>query len=90
MPNPPDDGETGGDGPEYLAGFAARLAEARNKRGWTQGDLAAESGVSQSYISQLEKAKWEPKITTVLLLATALGVHPDKLLPSDIQLPDDG
>jgi transcriptional regulator with XRE-family HTH domain len=66
-----------------LAAFASRLIEARTRKMWRQEDLAAASGVSQSYISQLEKGKWEPKMTTVLLLARALGASLDDLLPPD-------
>ena len=67
--------------PERLA-FAANLQRARHAAGLTQAELAERSGVSQPHISQLESGTWEPRLTTIMALATALGVEPGALLPS--------
>jgi transcriptional regulator with XRE-family HTH domain len=54
----------------------------RQKRGLTQEQFAEISGVSQQYLSGLEKGKRNPTIVTVFELATALGVsHIDLLRP---------
>ena len=37
--------------------IGARVKAEREQRGWTQRDLAAHSGVNQSYISQLERGE---------------------------------
>ena len=44
-----------------MAAFNPRmLTLARESRGWTQGTLAERSGVSQPYISRIEKGLKEP------------------------------
>ncbi|MGE4048961.1 MAG: helix-turn-helix domain-containing protein [Acetobacteraceae bacterium] len=59
-----------------------RIAAARIGAGLSQSDLARICAVSQSHISQLEKGTWGPKVNTVMLIATALGVDVRDLLPS--------
>jgi transcriptional regulator with XRE-family HTH domain len=59
-----------------------RIAAARTKAGLSQSDLARMCEVSQSHISQLEKGTWGPKVNTVMLIATALGVDVRELLPT--------
>lgn len=56
------------------------LRKLREMRGWTQTRLAKESGVSQTYISELEAGKSMPTIPIVRKLATALGVPTDVLI----------
>lgn len=58
---------------------AARI---RQERGLTQEQLAVLSGLSQQYISGLERGRRNPTIVTVHELAVALGVsHLDLLRP---------
>jgi DNA-binding XRE family transcriptional regulator len=66
---------------EIQEAFAANLVRLRTAAGLTQGQLAERSGVSQPQISQLERAAQEPRLSTVLALARALGVEPAALLP---------
>jgi len=54
-------------------------------RGWSQSRLARESGVSQTYISELEAGKWSPNISVLRKLAAALGVPVTALLDEEIK-----
>jgi len=53
-------------------------------RGWSQSRLARESGVSQTYISELEAGKWTPNVSVLRKLAAALGVPVAALLDEEI------
>jgi ribosome-binding protein aMBF1 (putative translation factor) len=55
--------------------FVRVFIEARRKLGWTQRDLARESGVAQPVIARFEGCVTDPKITTVNRLAKALGLE---------------
>jgi transcriptional regulator with XRE-family HTH domain len=57
------------------------LREARRRRGLTQEQLEAASGVSQTVISKLERGgSTNPAYGTVVNLADALGVDPRALV----------
>lgn len=49
-------------------------ARIRRQRGWTQEELADRSGLSQQYLSGLERGKRNPTIVTIYELAQALEV----------------
>jgi transcriptional regulator with XRE-family HTH domain len=52
----------------------------RTKKGWTQQDLATNAKVNVGTVSGLERGSGPlPKATTVVKLATALGVAPEEL-----------
>ncbi|HEV3493765.1 MAG TPA: helix-turn-helix domain-containing protein, partial [Reyranella sp.] len=55
-------------------GFAARLREWRQRRGWSQLDLAGRADISQRHLSFLELARAAPSRDMVLRLATALDI----------------
>jgi transcriptional regulator with XRE-family HTH domain len=58
-----------------------KIRSLRNKRRWTQKQLALTSGVDQSIISNLENnAKPGTRIETLVALARALSVATDDLL----------
>ena len=59
---------------------AARL---RNEAGLTQEQLAERAGMSQQYISDLERGKCNPTIVTLYELAQALGVSQVELVRED-------
>ncbi|MFL6843924.1 MAG: helix-turn-helix transcriptional regulator [Allosphingosinicella sp.] len=59
---------------------AARL---RAEAGLTQEQLAERSGLTQQYISDLERGKCNPTIVTLYELATALGVSQVELVRDD-------
>jgi transcriptional regulator with XRE-family HTH domain len=51
------------------------LKDLRRRRGWSQKDLADESGVGQDTISGIESGRHEPRPSTLRKLANALGVE---------------
>ena len=65
----------------WKAGVALEnLAEIRKAKGWSQQELADKSGVSQTYISELEANKKQPTVPIAQKLALALGVSIGELL----------
>jgi transcriptional regulator with XRE-family HTH domain len=57
-------------------------ARIRKARGFTQEQLADLSGLTQQYLSDLERGKRNPTVVTVYEIAQALGVsHLDMLEP---------
>lgn len=55
----------------------------RRSRGWSQEQLAFESGLHRTYISGIERGARNPTITVLKELADALGVPASVLLESD-------
>jgi transcriptional regulator with XRE-family HTH domain len=53
--------------------LAAELIALRQKRGLTQGQLAARAGIQQSEISRIEGARGNLTVSTLSALAQALG-----------------
>jgi len=60
--------------------FGANLRQTRTKRGWSQEELGQTSGLHMTEISRLERAVREPRLSTIVRLAKALGVTPADLL----------
>jgi transcriptional regulator with XRE-family HTH domain len=60
--------------------FGRRLRELRLERGMTQHALAAASGLTDAYVSNMENGFAVPSLTTVLRLAVALGCRVGKLV----------
>jgi len=52
----------------------------RRLRGWSQEDLAAESGLHRTYISGVERGVRNPTVLVVARLAQTLGSTPSALL----------
>ena len=57
-----------------------KLKTFRHEKGFSLKDLAEETGLSVSYLSEIEKGKKYPKPEKILHLATALGVQFDELV----------
>jgi len=57
-----------------------KLKALRKQRGWTQPVLAKKAGVSSGYIARLETNRHDPKLSTLVKLAKALGVPVTELL----------
>jgi transcriptional regulator with XRE-family HTH domain len=75
--------------------MAMYLRTVRERRGWTQMQLAKASGIAQNSISKLERyAHKRPVYATVIALAQALSVSPENLRfgpdPRRRQRPIDG
>jgi transcriptional regulator with XRE-family HTH domain len=60
--------------------FAQDLRRARVERGLSQEALGDAAGLHRTEISLLERALREPRLTTIVRLARALGVKPAELL----------
>lgn len=60
--------------PSEAESIAPRLISAREALGWSQRDLEARSGVRKTTISDLEQGPADPKRSTLIRLARALGV----------------
>lgn len=52
----------------------------RAEKGWSQEDLAFESGLHRTYISGIERGIRNPTIVILAKLAETLGVEPGELL----------
>jgi transcriptional regulator with XRE-family HTH domain len=67
------------------------IKKARIDRGWRQRDLQAATGLSQKYLSEIESAKVDPRVSIVKRIARALGVPIEQLVvlgdeePKDVQ-----
>jgi transcriptional regulator with XRE-family HTH domain len=57
-----------------------KLKALRKERGWTQPVLARKATVSAGYIARLETGRHDPKLSTLMKLAKALGVPVTELL----------
>lgn len=68
-----------------LPAFAARLRELRAAAGLTQAQVAERAQLDVSMIQDLERPSdgGNPRVTTLLALADALGVPPPELLVLD-------
>jgi transcriptional regulator with XRE-family HTH domain len=59
------------------------FARLRLAKGFTQERFAEVSGVTQQYVSGLERGKRNPTVVTLYHLAIALGVRPVELVMPD-------
>ncbi len=64
----------------FITAFGKRVAEIRKSQGMSQYTLAYESDISRSQIVLIENGESDPKISTILALARALGVELKELL----------
>ncbi len=53
--------------------LAARLAETRHARDWSQDDLARRAGVDRKTVNRIEKRHFSPSLDTLVRLSVALG-----------------
>ncbi len=63
--------------------IGTRVREERVKRFWTQETLAQEAGLSPRQVVRIEANEVEPRFSTILKLAQALGVDPNELVERD-------
>jgi transcriptional regulator with XRE-family HTH domain len=67
-----------------------RIKERRAQLGWTQEQLAKESGLSKGFISDLEAGKRSVGADSLLAIATALGVSMDHLMKGELSRTEKG
>jgi transcriptional regulator with XRE-family HTH domain len=60
--------------------FGARLARFRQAAGYSQRDLARETGISQRMIAYYEKQPQYPPVHVLKVLAQALGISPQEIM----------
>lgn len=61
------------------------LREARERKNWTQEQLAVAAGVNQGTVSLIELGKTQaPSWDVVARLSKALGVKPEALFPVEV------
>ena len=66
--------------------FGDRLKEEREKRNWSQNDLAERLHVSRQTVSKWETGKNYPNIEILIALSDLFGITVDELLRSDKEL----
>ena len=59
--------------PASLSALGAALQAMRKRKGLTQAGLAERTGRMQSHISATEKGTYDPRASTLIALAAALG-----------------
>lgn len=59
--------------------FGRVVQAIRNRLSWTQSDLADRAGLSQSFISGIERGARNPTLDTIWGIAQGLGVLPSRL-----------
>lgn len=64
--------------PQLLA-FGRTLRKARRDRDLSQEALAHEAGLSAKHVGEIERANKDPRLTTILRLATAMDMRSGEL-----------
>lgn len=64
----------------YSEGFASKLKKARQNTGFTQREVAKETGITQSVLARYETGKLEPCIEVIGILADFYEVSVDWLI----------
>ena len=65
--------------------FAFNLRRLRVERGFSQEELAHRTGIDRTYVSHLERLRYNPTLDMVERLASSLEVEPlDLLRPSAV------
>ena len=60
--------------------FGRILRDLRNARSLTQEELAHRAGMDVTYLSDLERGRWNPSLAMLVDLSRGLAVHPSELL----------
>jgi len=60
--------------------LAGELTKTREARRLSKNELSARTGLARSFITELEKGKTVPSVTTLGKLGHALGISPSELL----------
>lgn len=59
---------------DICVSLGKRIRQLRKERGWRQIDLAAQIGINENYVSDLELGKKEICIRTLKATASAFGI----------------
>ncbi|HZV73073.1 MAG TPA: helix-turn-helix transcriptional regulator [Conexibacter sp.] len=63
-----------------VATFGRVIRRARRDRDMSQEALADAAGLGAKHVSEIERANRDPRLTTILKLARALGLSPGELM----------
>jgi transcriptional regulator with XRE-family HTH domain len=64
----------------YLEGFGRNVKRLREEKDLSQADLDREANIHRTEIGRIEGGKVEPRLMTLAILATGLGVSLDELI----------
>ena len=59
------------------------LRELRGNRGWSQGDLAQQLGVSRQTVNALETGKYDPSLPLAFTIAKLFGLAVEDIFSPD-------
>jgi transcriptional regulator with XRE-family HTH domain len=76
----PTDTSTGPDDPAYHEAVGRAIRVLRTERGMERKELAAASGLSYAYLSEIETGRKRASSKALYLIAEALGLRPSELL----------
>jgi XRE family transcriptional regulator, fatty acid utilization regulator len=65
--------------------FGLKLKQARLDKGFSPSELSKKSGISNSYLNEIEKGKKYPKTDKLEAISRVLGVNPAELASLEIQ-----
>jgi len=68
-----------------IKAFAIQLKKKRIQKGFTQDQLAFESGITLSQIARIETARINPTLSTIFILARTMEISLSELF--DFELP---
>ena len=68
----------------FLKKVGRNVAKARESKGYSQDDVAAEADVSRSSIDRIERGVTDPRAATLLKLAEALDVQVKRFFDFDL------
>ena len=66
---------------EILRVIGDNIRKHRNKKGWSQEDLAFECGLHRTYIGSVERGEKNITILNLIIIKNKLGVHLEHLYP---------
>jgi transcriptional regulator with XRE-family HTH domain len=66
--------------PEAPGWVGPRIREARHRRGLSQADVAAATGISESFIRLLERGRTDISLSRLLAVCSAVGLAPSELV----------
>jgi transcriptional regulator with XRE-family HTH domain len=65
---------------QLVSSFGVAVRQLRDRRGWSQEDLAAHADLNRSYVGELERGQAIPSLLTLEKIAGALGISTTSLL----------
>lgn len=80
MPNQPKLPDTLPDETDLRAVLAYNMKIFRVAKGWSQEELARQCDLDRTYVSAVERKRWNIALSNIEKIAVALGVAPYQLL----------